>query len=864
MNIIHTLTLRQLKKNKTRTLVTIIGIILSVSMITAVPSLAVSFMKMMQDNEIENTGDWHAYYNYVPSQKIDTIINNKHTAFAALTRDIGFAKLEGSQNEGKPYLFITSYDEQAIKSFHMNLIKGRLPSKDNEILISSHIADNGGVIYKIGDTIKLDVGQRYVEEDGEISTLDQSAEFQETDEYGTGETFVAESSMEYTITGIISRPTTEPYWAPGYTVITYLDKDKLKPSDSINIWVKWNKVSKKVNEQTNQLAKEIDVSVDYNEGLLRYSGLIRDEFLTILYCLSAFVIILIMIGSISLIYNSFAISIAERSRYLGMLASVGATKKQKRSSVWFESFVVGIIGIPIGILCGLMGLQITFILMQPLMKTFMDSDVKLTLSAPPTVILVAILFSILTITISAYLPAKRSSRISPMDAIRQTQDLKLKSKNVKTSKLTRLIFGFEAELGLKNLKRNKRRYKSTIFSLVISIVLFLSVSSLSFFTQKSTELALQDASYDVRVMVTSSATAEDKMGFYTGISKLEYIDEYAIQQKMYTSSSVDSHFLQNEFKKILEQICGKSETYSLQFTITSVDELALKKYAKESGVDIHQLKDTKNPCGILFNTVSIQENKKYKRFDRFQIHIGEKIECIPEESDISISLEIAALGDTLPMGATTLYDTTDTMIIVSEEVYESIYKTLPEDSHSSNNYMYLKSSNPAKLVERIKEYQSQTSIANIDIYDIAASEKADAQLYTFIYTFFYGFVALITAICVANILNTISTSISLRKMEFAMLKSIGITPKGFNKMIRYESLFYGIKALLYGLPISFFNMYLIYYVFRGSFEFAFTIPWSSVIICIIAVFAVVSSTMIFSSSKIKKMNIIDALKDENI
>ncbi|MDD4347026.1 MAG: ABC transporter permease [Desulfitobacteriaceae bacterium] len=230
-------------------------------------------------------------------------------------------------------------------------------------------------------------------------------------------------------------------------------------------------------------------------------------------------------------------------------------------------------------------------------------------------------------------------------------------------------------------------------------------------------------------------------------------------------------------------------------------------------------------------------------------------------NDNNIESEVAAVADKTPIGETTLTDTLGAILIVAEEVYDSM---LPERFNYTNVQMFINSSDPTGLIESIKEYQKHTSIANIHIYDVAASNKENMQFVTLISVFFYGFVALIAAICVANIFNTISTSISLRKREFATLKSIGMTPKGFNKMINYESLFYGIKALLYGLPISFGIMYLIYKLLSNSFEFSFAIPWGSIIGTIIAVFAIVGSTMLYASSRIKKENIIDVLKNENI
>lgn len=160
-------------------------------------------------------------------------------------------------------------------------------------------------------------------------------------------------------------------------------------------------------------------------------------------------------------------------------------------------------------------------------------------------------------------------------------------------------------------------------------------------------------------------------------------------------------------------------------------------------------------------------------------------------------------------------------------------------------------------IEELKE-------ASLYIFNDYKNRQEEQQLITILSVFVYGFIALITAISVANIFNTISTSVSLRKREFGMLKSVGMTPKGFNKMINYESIFYGVKSLLYGIPLSIGVMLLIYRSMMHSFDYNFELPWMSLLFVVIAIFVIVGSAMLYSSSKIKKENIIDALKQENI
>lgn len=872
MNIINKLTLRHLKLNKQRTIVTIIGVILAVAMLTAVPTFVASFLDMMQRSVIADTGNWHVLYNDVPQQNIDIVVNDENTASAALSQDLGYAWLDGSRNEDKPYLFLKSFDEQGFATYNLRLVEGRFPQKSSEILISSSIAENGGVIYRIGDTINLEIGQRHLEQGGNDLVLGQDYGFVEQSADKSGERFVPAYAQEYTVTGIISPPNFEQYWAPGYTVISYLDKNEMAAGAAVNISVAWQHVNKAANIRANELAENMGVSSDrvgYNNALLRCYGIMGEDLLSTLYALAAFIIVLIIIGSVALIYNSFAISISERSRHLGMLASVGATKRQKRDSVFFEGLVVGIIGIPLGVFFGTLGMGITFVLVKPLLTDVFKAD--LTLVVSPAAILTAVLLSMLTIFISAYIPARQASRISPLDAIRQTQDIKLTGRTVKTSRLTRLLFGFEAELGLKNLKRHNRRYKVTIFSLVISIVLFLSASSLSMLSQESAQLAINSIPYDVKVMVTSSATAQEKKDFYNAITKMDHVDEAVIEQSMEAAAAVKGDLMAAAMNSAGQP--GNTEQaaqpFTMQFQIKSIDDASFNRYAREMGIDIGRLKDIQNPGGILFNTVTIKTaDNKYLRINRFSIEAGESLQFIHqingEPSDYSTEMQITTLADKNPIGETILMDPNEAVLFVSEEVYAAMQTKLPQNFDNTNVQMLIKSSDSMSLVEDIKGYQKQTSIANLHIYDTAAANRRNSQVITFMEVFFYGFVLLMAAICVANILNTISTSVLLRRREFAVLKSVGMTPRGFNRMIKYESWFYGIKALLYGLPISFAMMYLLYRVLSNSFTFGFVVPWASVIVAIVAILAMVSLTMLYAGEKIKKENIIDVLKNENV
>ncbi|HBM80497.1 MAG TPA: cell division protein FtsX, partial [Clostridiaceae bacterium] len=352
-----------------------------------------------------------------------------------LSRNIGYARLNGSKNDQKPYLFIEQYDMKNNIKFPTTLVAGRMPQNDGELVLSQHIQTNGGVTYHIGDKLKLNIGKR-IGSDGKELLQDTSLQSGNTkDEKGEvtyEEKLVPESTKIYTVVGIIKRPNFEPRWAPGYTAVTYLDESALKPDDNVNVTILAGKLTHHFFDDVNSLAGSVGKDaneVEFNDELLRYYGAVKDDNTqTIIYGFVLIMIVIIMIASISLIYNAFAISVSERTRQLGMLASVGATKGQKRQNVYFEALLIGLVGIPAGIAAGIAGIGITIFALRPLMESFTSFSsygLQLELVVSPLSIAVAVVFAALTIFISAWIPARRASRIMPIDAIRQTKEIKL-------------------------------------------------------------------------------------------------------------------------------------------------------------------------------------------------------------------------------------------------------------------------------------------------------------------------------------------------------------------------------------------------------------------------------------------------------
>ncbi|MDF2649840.1 MAG: cell division protein FtsX [Paenibacillus sp.] len=868
MNIVNKLTIRHLKQNKRRTLVTVIGVIISVAMLTAVATISVSFMELLQRQTIADEGEWHVLYKDVNRDQLESIKSDDATKQLVISKDRGYARLEGSQNDNKPYLFVKAYNHQGFEQFPIELSEGRLPKTAHEVVISEAIATNAKVVYNVGDLLTLNVGER-VSAEGEGS----GKAFQQQDALQTEDGKISESLLnltveKYTIVGKIKRPTWEPTWAPGYTIISYLDESLIEADETVHASVVLKKVNRSLYTHAEELAERNKIaSVQFNSNLLRYYGVTNDDNLsTTLYSLAAIIMTVIIVGSVSLIYNAFAISVSERTRHLGMLSSVGATKRQKRNSVFFEGAIIGLISIPLGIIGGLVGISITFWFINEMFQDALGTTEKLRVSVTPFSIVIACTVSAVTIFISTYLPAIKASKISAIDAIRQTNDVKLTGKAVKTSKLIRKLFGFEAEIGLKNLKRNKRRYQATVFSLVISIVLFLSVSFFTSSLKKSVELTQASVNYDIQAYLPKDGGATNDQ-LIKSIANLQDVTEYSVKKRTAVYAWINEAAIPDEVKEMVkaDKSILKDGKLSYFILMHALDDKSIQAYAKEVSANYDQLIDPTKPSAIIIDTISYQDDKTRKFVEAKTIlmetgqilNIHQYEDADPKEENNIHKVEVAAKTAQFPVGVTYPVGMGNLDIVVSEQVFDQLIEDMAKPDIRTE--VFLKSTDPLKTQQEIEEWKE-----GIGIYNVFKNRQQDEQMIMFMSVFTYGFIALITAISIANIFNTIATGISLRKREFAMLKSIGMTPKGFNKMLNYESAFYGIKSLLYGLPISIVVMYLIHKSLANSFSYAFKLPMTSIMFVIVAVFAIVGSAMLYSSSKVKKENIIDVLKQESI
>ena len=856
MDILKKFTKKNLKLNKKRTIVTIIGIMLSTALICAVAGMVSSTQKTLANAMRADHGNYHMRFENVPAEELKFIEENVNVESYFLTKNVGYAKLEGSINPGKPYLFLMEFDRNALQNSSFKIVEGRLPENENEVVISQHIIDNGGVELKVGDTLSLDVGTRRLVDDG--SVLSQSNPYlgeEESQEENLQEEITDTINKTYTIVGIIERPSyeLEDYQAPGYTIITY--SDNINNTDVANISVLFNNVGdyEETTEQIVNTVKEdtgVDISTVANVNVIRFDGGLSENTMNVLYGIAGVIIVIIVVSSVFVIRNSFAISVAEKTKQYGMLASVGATKKQIRKTVLLEGTYIGAIAIPLGILCGIIAIVVLLWIVNYLIGDMMDGVIFI-YNVPLLPILLSIVISAITIYLSCIIPAIRASRISPIEAIRGNEDIKIKAKKIKTSKLTKKIFGIGGVIASKNLKRNKKKYRTTVISLVVSIAIFISLSSFLDYGKRAVGLYYTDMKYNVDVY-------NGDIELYNEIAQLNNIDDYSYS--FTTSAIIDIEKYGSEYGKEISNInrtyyeeAERETEYQDTIAVIMFNNDYFKKFIKELGLNEN---DYKNIAILEDDEFEYNEDGTSVLRNYYNIKEGEiiTINLNGEERQVTI----AKRSDQRPMGFEGSY-ATGGWIFVSEDFMED------KENEVITTGMYINSSDASQLERDINNIIADNdSYKNVHITNLAEFADQERRILLLVSIFLYGFITVITLIGVTNIFNTITTNMILRSKEFANLKSIGMTTKEFNKMIRLESLLYGLKSLLIGIPIGLLGSFCIHQAFKNSIDFGYMIPWVSILISIIFVFIIVGATMKYSLIKINKQNIIETIRQDNI
>lgn len=884
MKLLNKLTLKNLRLNKVRTIVTIVGIMLSAALITVVSGMALSGRQTMIDGQTEWSGNYDVALDIIDTAKIDKIRQNRNVENAFYKERLGYARTKNADGETCNYSVLAMSENTYGNCFKIDLIKGKFPTNSGEAVVTKSFKTQDGKDVKVGDKITLDVGV-LTDKDGNV--LDEEGIHNLLQKDFNKCNIIDTVKRTYTVTGIIERPKTSELYDPSNLSMIYTASDEKAPVEAIRtkhmnkLYIAYTPQSEgdylqntadilgfKADDMSHVISDEISPedqqtsginAYEFNSILLSMKGYgSNDATNTVIFSLAVIIIIIVMLASVFVIRNSFAISITEKTSMYGMLASVGATKRQIRRNVLFEGFILGLIGIPLGIL---LGLGVNAILISILNSVLGDvlSGTSFVFVTPTIPIICAIVLSAVTIFCSSFFIALRASRIPPLIAIRGNKDIKVKNnKPYRTSKLTKKLFGVGGEIASKSLKRSRKKYRTTVISIVVSVAMFIAVSAFMDYGMTFTDHYYGNTDYSYMVSGIDANQAQT-------IEKMPEIENYLTVGLQYGYVSADVPV--NECgKNFLYDEPDGTKSFGAEFLEFEHDTFV--KICRELELDYSKVKG-----GVLVYSQVTPNNgeggnssKPMKLFGKtaptkFTVHgnddegnalITGKLKVSSVFDKIPESIEYVA-GDGITLG--------ESLIIGEQGV---ISPQLGE--HGCYITLYANTSDHTSLTSRIESMSGTgDSESYISIYDSEEIVRQFNAVMLIVGIFVYGFIGVISLIGLTNIFNTISTNMQLRSKEFASLKSIGMTKKEFNRMIRLESLMYGIKSLIIGIPLGVLGVFAIFSAFsNGNVPMSFVFPWKAILISIAAVFIVVWLIMKYSISKVNKQNIIETIRNDNI
>lgn len=932
MNLMKTLTLKNLKLNRKRTIVTIVGIILATALLSALVTLVSSFQYSMIEYQKQKGGDFHVKFSNVKMSELSEFKNNRNIESTFETMGMGFAKLDGCKNEDKPYAYVMATDEAGFERGCFKLIEGRMAKNEDEIVIPRHLKTNGRIDIKVGDEITLDVGKRY-DSNTEGVIWENSAYEHEA------ETLTDIVTKHYKVVGIMERPGygMEDYSAAGYTFVTYSDElaaidngtkseadttltvysrytqKALRNKDAVTadiigvdekLFAKANNSSVEMTaEESDRFLKEMEnakYDIYMNGFLISYECVFPiDGTFKALFTVATVVALIIILTSVYCIKNSFNISITEKIRQYGMLASVGATRRQIKSSVKTEAAMLGVVGIPVGTMSGILASLILVKVVNALSAGWLNFALSFHTSLPALIL--AVILSIATIYFSATGSARRAAKVTPLEAIRNTKEIKIKSAKLKTPAIIGRIWGIGGVISYKNIKRNKKKYRTTVTSIVICSVTFIVISY--FMSMAFSVVGMSYASVDYNIGINMSCKKDlDIEKLSELLSGIEGAEDYLVGAGYYFD--VDKPEYTKEYGEYCGQLYDDSEDVSQEFLITVLNDKSYDKYASDAGIK------NADTGAILVNKgtfdVYNEKSSKYvkEEMELYKYKAGDTIRCGYNVYEDAVDDDNAVEGDTesstednsgyvdeetINKGVRKTVDVTiagvtdkvptcykgygsTTLLFMNQKGFESLWA----DGKSGNELKPGHASYSAYVVaENADEYQDtfeketegNTEYSQISFYvsNLDKEMRDEKSLFTLLGVFAYGLIVVIALIGITNIINTLSTGMELRSREFATLRSIGMTDKQFAGMVRLESVFISVKALVIGVPLGILISYLLCVMMnRMDDAIIYEPPYKAIILCIVVVIMLIYAIMKLSMTKLRHNNIIETIKNENL
>lgn len=946
-HVTRSFTLRTLCKNRVRTVVTILGIALSAALLTAVLTTLSSLTSFLYDQETAQQGAWHASVYTTDGQAIENARADSRIGNLSVMTDVGYAHLgEAEARNYGNYVAVQAIDGDAEQLCSLPLSEGRLPQNSHEIVLYSLF--QGTSVFsdepcQIGSQITMDLGARRPlvsdnsDAEGLPDYLDTSFGYFDPQEGsdGFGEEFVdAGLRQTYTVVGFYQQNNMVTAIGTGSKAFTFFDKDTETALAALG-----EQPTKTVYFTTVGLGKASDIqacTIDLfdatqprlHSSLLNYVGISDGRALWgTLYQMAAVLAVVIIAASASLIYNSFAISVAERTRQFGLLASIGASRKQLRRMVRFEALLLAIVGIPLGLALGIGGSFVVLEALSPALSEVLGGGARFGLHVDPVSLAVAAVLSLVAVSVSAWLPSRRAARVSAVDAVRSTQDVRLASRG-RTGQaslgqasalddpwkprglaLGARLLGVPGAIAQRNATRSRGKGRVAVASLLLAVVLLVTAGALNLYLNTTIRVAGDVQPYDIRVQGYSSTEdgsdqfAQDMLDdfatLYATLSDFEGVEAAGSSASLSVPVSIPSSIVGDRVAEGLDSALEMNDgTVETQATLVFVDDESYRAFLEQEGLDPQTYMDPAHPRALANHQVLGNDGSTYQVMDMFvsagsiQVYAYENREgwyrsgeyLLPNgqmgvayQKDDGTSMDVAREDGAQPAYTLEIGAVTDEApavvgrsswmpVVMVPQSFASVLGMSDSEASEATGLVFSAAFNAEDHAAAAKDMEAfldgNTSFGT-NVYDAAAEQEQTEMLATVVETFSLCFAGILTLIAVANVFNTLVNSLVLRRREFAVLKSVGMGNKAFNRMIAWECVRYGIRGLAGGLIVSVVVTYLLFVAMETSISgLTFMLPWGHMGIAVLVVILATVASTAYGLHRSRANNVVEALRTD--
>ena len=875
---------------------TSIAIMTALFLMTTMMSCFCGFVYTMWTDAIALTkmedGDWHGeLFDTTYGKDLEHIENYASVSAVLVKGPWEVARLE---DEGRRNYLITRgasqeyWDSMPEKDF---LTEGRLPQASDELVLSKQYFEDHPEA-KVGDTLTLPIGQRIYQ--GEVCM--------ETDGFHEEETFRQTGTKTYKIVGIQDVTTSSS--VPAYIGMSFLDPKTIAPDDQLTVYLRFDPMRSTYKELP-ALARSIGYQEDeygsytlrYNADLLSKYGILSPEqlgsidSLNVLAVPAMFLVISLLLIAVFVlvIHNAFALSASEKLVQLGTLAGIGASPRQIRAAVISEAMILLIIPLPIGILCGwLLDIGLFRLINGANNIGRTAPDIVLTFGLPA--ILPAILLSAATAWLSARIPARRISKMMPVEALRQVE--MLKGKKIRQGRISSR-FGISGELASNALAARKKSYRAATISLCLSFLLLTGFLYIITAQNASKEVyrAQDESNGHVFFSISDGRPPEQKA--LDEVLEVPDISKGVLLNKMPCATWITESQTSDDIETYLggfDQIVSEKKyspierngKYRIYSVLIGLEEDSFNEYCEKMHTNPASYYEDPSKALIYNRTAdpkaSTRKQNVYRdilKLEQGQLLTFTERAYDEDTGDFEFSLTAGDLVSELPAKGIGLPRFTLVAIMPMEHVLDIAESCSEKRQYtaSSINGIFLTDDTggisyplvqtvSGQISQILGKYYGSGDYMVSDLTEKDEMQEQSTNVMSIIVAFLTGLLALIG---ISNVWASISGNLRQRSREFAMLKSVGLSPAQLWRMLFLEGLELGLKPLLYSLPFQAAVLAGFLYINEVTLaEYLPFAPYAAVLGYTLLVLASIIGAYYMGGRKIVRQNIISAIKDDTI